>query len=143
MFLNAFCFEFVSVSVFLVVCMRYHVLITLFVFLCIVVSNTYCVVFLFFFIESNIEILNNLKEMFTIYKTYMYTHIYSYNMFCFQYLDLFLFHHLFLFIVYPMLSVSLYFQCLLSTSVFSYVYFASVTAAFLFYWINVCFGDFM
>jgi hypothetical protein len=34
-------------------------------------------------------------------------------------------------------------QCLLSTSVFSYVYFASVTAAFLFYWINVCFGDFI
>ena len=34
-------------------------------------------------------------------------------------------------------------QCLLSTSVFSYVYFASVAAAFLFYCIDVCFGDFM
>jgi len=45
--------------------------------------------------------------------------------------------------VYPMLSVSLDFQLLLSTSVFSYVYFASVADTFLFYWINVCFGDFM
>ena len=42
--------------------------------------------------------------------------------------------------VYPMLSDS---QFLLSTSVFSYVYFESVADTLLFYWINVCFGDFM
>ena len=34
-------------------------------------------------------------------------------------------------------------QFLLSTSVCSYVYFESVADTFLFYWINVCFGDFM
>ena len=34
-------------------------------------------------------------------------------------------------------------QFLLSTSVFSYVYFESVADTFLFYWINVCFDDFM
>ena len=45
--------------------------------------------------------------------------------------------------VYPMLSVSIDSQFLLSTSVFSYVYFESVADTFLFYWINVCFGDFM
>jgi hypothetical protein len=42
-----------------------------------------------------------------------------------------------------MLSVSPDSQYLLSPSVFSYVYFASVADTFLFYWINVCFGDFM
>jgi len=45
--------------------------------------------------------------------------------------------------VYPMLSSFLDFQFLLSTSVFSYVCFAGVADTFLFYWINVCVGDFM
>ena len=45
--------------------------------------------------------------------------------------------------VYPMLSVSLDFQYLLSTSVFPYVYLASVVDTFLFHWIHLCFDDFM
>ena len=78
---------------------------------------------------------------------YMHKNIYSYNMFCLEYLDLFLFHNLFLIyclrFVYPIFSVSLDSKCLLSTSVFFYVDFASVAASFLFYCINVCFADFM
>ena len=78
---------------------------------------------------------------------YMHKNVYRYNMFFFQYLHLFLFSPFLLIyclrFVYPMLSVSLDSQYLLSTSVFSYVYFESVAAAFLFYWINVCFGDSM
>jgi hypothetical protein len=78
---------------------------------------------------------------------YMYKNVHRYNMFFFPVSPSFYFSPFVLIycirFVHPMLSVSLDFQFLLSTSVFSYVYFASVADTFLFYWINVCFGDSM
>jgi hypothetical protein len=77
---------------------------------------------------------------------YMYKNIHSYNMFCFQYLDLFLFT------IFSYLLSSFCVPYVVSFSRFSIFalhfgillrLFESVAAAFLFYWINVCFGDFM
>ena len=78
---------------------------------------------------------------------YMYKNVHRYNMVFFPVSPSFYFSPFVLIycirFVHPMLSVSLDFQFLLSTSVFSYVFFASVADTFLFYWINVCFGDSM
>ena len=78
---------------------------------------------------------------------YMYKNVHRYNMVLFIVSPSFYFSPFVLIycirFAHRMLSVSLDFQLLLSTSVFSYVYFASVADTFLFYWINVCFGDSM